>query len=112
MGLKSFIKKKFPDIFYKLEDEMLYSTEDGILIAYKDLMLEITNPDTKSTFLFDLVEIDENTISIMREVDPLQAILEMDLVSLTELREKYEKLDEFEVCDFLTKQMNRLREND
>jgi hypothetical protein len=36
----------------------------------------------------------------------------MDLVSLTELREKYEKLDEFEVCDFLTKQMNRLREND
>lgn len=101
------VRRLFGSFFYMLEEGKLYDTEDGVLISYRDLELEVVMPDLTTTFLFDLSEIDEGTVSILRKIDPFEAILDLDTESLFELREKYEKNDEFEVCEFITKEINK-----
>lgn len=101
------VRYLFGSYFYMLEEGKLYDTEDGVLISYRDLELEIIMPDLTTTFLFDLSEIDEGTVSILRKIDPFEAILDLDTESLIELRQKYEKNDEFEVCEFITKEINK-----
>jgi len=105
--LKRFLKKRFPSWFYEIESNVIYSTEDDLLMVYKDMTLEIIVPETLTTFVFDITEIDNETVGILRQMDPFKVIFELPDETLEELREKYEKEDEFEICQFITNELKR-----
>ncbi len=101
------MKRRFPSWFYEIESGVIYNTEDDLLMVYKDMTLEIIVPETLTSFVFDITEIDNETISIMRQIDPFKAIFELPDDTLEELRDKYAKEDEFEICQFITNELKR-----
>jgi hypothetical protein len=107
-----FIKKLFPSLFYKLESSIIYSTEDEFLFVYEDGAFEVIIPETGSSLIFDISEIDNETISILKKMDPFKAIMELTSKELLELRAIYEKEDEFEICEFITKELVKRKKND
>lgn len=109
--LVTFLKQRFPNLFYTMDDGVIYKTKDDIYFAYEDFLLEIMDPKKDASYIFDLEELHEETIIVARKVDPFKMILDLKTKDLISIREKYEKEDEFEICDFITKQINK-RNND
>lgn len=102
-----YLKRKFPNWFYVIDNETLYKTTDGVGLAYNKHTLEVILPNTMSTFVFDLRAMDNESITVAKKLDPFKMILDMETDFLEELREEYESDEEFEICDFITKELKK-----
>lgn len=102
-----FLKRRFPNWFYLIDNHTLYSTDDGVGIAYNDHTLEIVLPTTSSSFIFDIRAMERDSIVIAKKLDPFKVILDLETDFLHELREQYEKDEEFEICDFISKEIKK-----
>ena len=102
-----FLKRKFPNLFYKIDNHTLYRTDDGVGIAYNDHTLEIVLPYTHSSFVFDIRAMERDSIVIAKKLDPFKVILDLETDFLHELREQYEAEEEFEICDFISKEIKK-----
>lgn len=100
-----FIKRLFPRIFYVIDNEVLYKTIDGLYIAYKDKTLEIVMD--RSSYVIDMGGVEDNSVSVMKVVDPFLIILDLDTEFLESLRVKYEEDEEFDVCNFIDRELMR-----
>ncbi len=102
-----FLKRRFPNLFYKIDSHTLYRTDDGLGIAYNDYTLEIVLPNTSSSFVFDIRAMEQDSIIIAKKIDPFKVILGLETDFLHELREQYEYAEEFEICDFISKEIKK-----
>ena len=102
-----FLKRRFPTWFYTIDNHTLYRTDDGVGIAYNDHTLEIVLPYTSSSFVFDIRAMERDSIVIAKKLDPFKVILDLETDFLHELREQYEKDEEFEICDFISKEIKK-----
>lgn len=102
-----FLKRRFPTWFYVIDNHTLYSTDDGVGIAYNDHTLEIVLPTTSSSFIFDIRAMERDSIVIAKKLDPFKVILDLETDFLHELREQYEAEEEFEICDFISKEIKK-----
>lgn len=102
-----FLKRKFPNLFYKIDNHTLYRTDDGVGLAYNDHTLEIVLPNTSSSFVFDIRAMEQGSIIIAKKLDPFKVILSLETDFLYELREQYEDAEEFEICDFISKEIKK-----
>ena len=102
-----FLKRRFPTWFYTIDNHTLYKTDDGVGIAYNDHTLEIVLPYTSSSFVFDIRAMERDSIVIAKKLDPFKVILDLETDFLHELREQYEAEEEFEICDFISKEIKK-----
>ena len=102
-----FLKRRFPNWFYRIDNHTLYKTDDGVGLAYNDHTLEIVLPYTHSSFVFDIRAMEQDSIVIAKKLDPFKVILDLETDFLHELREQYEAEEEFEICDFISKEIKK-----